>query len=183
MKKIVTIMLYGFVFLLVSCSNENVNLYNESHLNKAEESVEKQAMFKYLSEEDYGADYRTIVYLHEQLLEFIEDETLLEKYNENYFNKNDLVIFNFNTQHSEGKINVAQARRVNHDIFIDINIQSPANKENIFFDAQIQGVRLTIEIPKYLDDLYYEKDRVMILVINTNFENTYRSIYYNCEKQ
>jgi len=61
-------------------------------------------------------------------------------------------------------------------------VKSPANKENTLFDAQIQGVTLTIEIPKYLGDLNYEEDKVSILVINTNFENTYRSIYYNCEK-
>lgn len=182
MKRLFIMMLYGFVFLLVSCSNANVNLYNESHLNKGEESVEERDMFKYLSEEDYGVDYRTIVYSHEQLLEFIEDETLLEKYNENFFNKNDLVIFRFNTHYSESEINVTKSKRVNHDIYIDINVKSPANKENTFFDAQIQGVILTIEIPKYLGDLNYEKDRVLILVINTNFENTYRSIYYNCEK-
>ncbi len=180
MKRIYIMILFGFVFLLVSCSN--VNLYNESHLNKGEESVEERDMFKYLSEEDYGVNFRDVIYSHEQLLELVQDETILEKYDDNFFAEKDLVIFRFNTHYSESEINLTQARRVNHDIYIDISVKSPANKEDTLFDAQIQGVTLTIEIPKYLGDLNYEEDKVSILVINTNFENTYRSIYYNCEK-
>lgn len=116
MKRVFIMMLYGFVFLLVSCSN--VNLYNESHLNKGEESVEERDMFKYLSEEDYGVNFRDVIYSHEQLLDLVQDETILEKYDYNFFAEKDLVIFRFNTHYSEGEINVIQARRVNHDIYI-----------------------------------------------------------------
>lgn len=140
--------------------------------------------YRYLYEQDYGNDSVIVIQNVGQLpLQGVADGLDLSKYDEEYFSKNYLLIFNFKTQYSESNLKVKGTKVVDgNTLLLNISIKSPANYENVDFDAQISNKPLFVEIAKdSISDV--ATLRVGILVINEQFEGVYRSIYYDCSRK
>ena len=140
--------------------------------------------YRYLYEQDYGNDSVRVIQSVGQLpLQGVAAGLDLSKYDEEYFSKNYLLIFDFKTQYSESNLKVKGTKVVDgNTLLLNISINSPANYENVDFDAQISKKPLFVEVAKdSISDV--ATLRVGILVINEQFEGVYRSIYYDCSRK
>ena len=147
-------------------------------------------MYRYIFEDEYGEINREVVHNRDQFLahinNFYADEIPSEcdEYDENFYQKNDLVMFRFFTSSIEKNLKIEKARRVDQKIFIDFSLDYPLpfGNDPYGWDTDIGFNFLFIEIPKYLGDLNFFKESVGILVKNVHYENIYFSHYYDCRK-
>lgn len=159
------------IFGIVGCSNTS----NSSETNNVK--------YQYLYEKDYGENSKKIINNKDELTkQELSVSCDLTKYDETYFLNNYLLLFKFNTYYEESNLKVQNSKIINgNQLLIDISIDSPIYYEDQPFDAQISSELLFVDISK--DRVTnIEKLNVGILVINSRFEDVYRSAYYDCEK-
>lgn len=169
MNKLFLVVLCVFLLPLISCSNENANILNETQLIKGEESVENNDEYQYIFVDSF-----TVVTSYIQLEGLNESGWEISGYDESYFITNNLVVFHFSRNSQEKVIDLVNTiyDLDNQTLYIDINVESPGHFS--IHSADIQMANILIEVPKAGNI-----NKIGMLVYNVSL-NEFHSVYYNC---
>ena len=172
MKKIIILLLAILSVFLTSCDLKKgpITFKGSQYVKKGQRKIEGK--YKYLF--DKKTPEFKIYDSYDKLEKDYKGQKFIEKYKNNFFDKEDLLVYFFAYCSEEKDLRILDVNfDTNGEVLIDVGISGAL--KGFPHSLDISWPMMLIHIPKYEGER-----KVGILVINDKKEGAYESAYYDC---